>query len=69
MEAEDMKSAYMTSPFVCQISRRLYIHSMSVTHNNITIFILQVTSIHSGFEPLSDLIQEQRYTKKFKTAI
>jgi len=64
-----MKSAYMTSPFVCQITRKLYIYSMSITYNNITIFILQVTSIHSGFEPLSGLIQKQRYKTIFKTAI
>ena len=41
---------------------------MSVTHN-ITIFILQVTRIHSGFKPSSGLIQEQRHTKNFETAI
>lgn len=40
-----------------------YIFLQNQSHNNIKIFILQVTSFSSGLEPSSGLIQDQRYGK------
>jgi hypothetical protein len=45
---------------------QVYVYSMSVTHSNIKIFVLQATSWDSAFQPSSGLIQEQRYRRTLK---
>jgi len=37
---------------------------MSVTHNNMKMFIVLATSFRCGFDPSSDVIQEKRYPPK-----
>jgi len=53
----------MVYQFITIISSPQDIFLQSQSHNNINIFILQVTSFFSGLEPSSGLIQEQRYRK------
>jgi hypothetical protein len=52
--------------YIMKIRLQVYIYSMSVTHNNIKIFISKATSFAFGFKPSSGLIQEQRYRKTLK---
>jgi len=42
---------------------QVHIYAMSLSHRNMTIVILQVSTFGSGFELSSDLIEDQRYKK------